>query len=56
MQMKNRINKPESRHKSSTLKSASGAGFTFEDKAVALLFCEMLTGKSSLGAESGNHS
>src|SRR5258708_6776155 len=32
-----------------TLKSASGSGFSFEDKVAALLFAEMLAGKSSLG-------
>lgn len=31
------------------LKSASGAGFTFEDKVAAVLFCEMLAGKLALG-------
>ena len=35
------------------LKSASGSGFSFEDKVAALLFCEMLAGKSSLGSELG---
>lgn len=35
------------------LKSASGAGFTFEDKVAALLFCEMLAGKLSLGTGLG---
>jgi len=39
--------------KTPQLKSASGAGFTFEDKVTALLFCEMLTGKPSLGADWG---
>ena len=34
-----------------TLKSASGYGFSFEDKVAALLFAEMLAGKSSLGTE-----
>lgn len=34
-----------------TLKSASGSGFSFEDKVAAFLFCEMLAGKSSLGTE-----
>ena len=34
-----------------TLKEASGSGFTFEDKVTALLYCEMLAGKSSLGIE-----
>jgi hypothetical protein len=34
-----------------TLKSASGSGFSFEDKVTALLCCEMLAGKSSLGTE-----
>jgi len=32
-----------------SLKSASGAGFTFEDKVAAVLLCEMLTGVLSLG-------
>src|ERR1700678_1080741 len=35
------------------LKSASGGGYTFEDKVAALLFCEMLMGRSSLGAGFG---
>ena len=35
------------------LKSASGSGFSFEDKVAAQLFCEMLLGKSSLGAKWG---
>jgi len=35
------------------LKSASGSGFSFEDKVTAQLFCEMLLGKSSLGAKWG---
>jgi len=35
------------------LKAASGAGFTFEDKVAATLFCEMLAGKLSLGAGFG---
>jgi hypothetical protein len=35
------------------LKSASGAGFTFEDKVAAILFCEMLAGKLSLGTGLG---
>lgn len=35
------------------LKSASGAGFTFEDRVAAILFCEMLAGKLSLGAGLG---
>src|SRR4051812_46117911 len=33
-----------------TLKSASGSGFSYEDKVAALLFAEMLAGKSSVGA------
>lgn len=36
-----------------SLKSASGSGFSFEDKVAALLFCEILAAKSSLGAEWG---
>jgi hypothetical protein len=36
-----------------SLKSASGAGFSFEDKAAALLLCEMLTGQLSLGERFG---
>ena len=36
-----------------SLKSASGAGFTFEDKATATLLCEMLMGFHSLGAAFG---
>jgi hypothetical protein len=39
--------------KAPTLKSASGAGFTFEDKVAALLVCEMLTGRRSLVADWG---
>ena len=35
------------------LKSASGVGFSFEDKVAAFLCCEMLSGKSSLGAKWG---
>ena len=35
------------------LKSASGSGFSFEDKVTALLFGEMLAGKSSLGPNWG---
>src|ERR671923_722131 len=35
------------------LKSASGSGFSFEDKVAALLFCEMLSGRSSLGGNWG---
>ena len=35
------------------LKSASGAGFSFEDKVAALLFCEMLAGRPSLGRDWG---
>lgn len=33
-----------------SLKSASGAGFTFEDKVAAFLLCEMLAGRGSLGS------
>jgi hypothetical protein len=51
--MKNRIKKCRSGTKVPALKSASGAGFTFEDKVAALLFCEMLTGKPSLVADWG---
>jgi hypothetical protein len=36
-----------------SLKSASGAGFSFEDKVAAYLFCEMLAGQSSLGPSWG---
>lgn len=36
-----------------SLKSASGAGFSFEDKIAALLFCEMMTGTGSLGDRFG---
>jgi hypothetical protein len=36
-----------------SLKSASGAGFSFEDKTAALLLCEMLTGQLSLGERFG---
>ncbi len=42
----------ENQHTAS-LKSASGAGFTFEDKASAVLLCEMLAGVHSLGAKFG---
>jgi hypothetical protein len=51
--MKNRIKNRRRSTKVPTLKSASGAGFTFEDKVAALFFCEMLTGKPSLGADLG---
>jgi|CZKV01.1.fsa_nt_gi energy-coupling factor transporter ATP-binding protein EcfA2 len=51
--MKNRIKNRRSSTKVPALKSASGAGFTFEDKVAALLFCEMLKGKPSLGADWG---
>jgi len=34
-----------------SLKSASVAGISFEDKVAAFLFCEILSGKSSLGKE-----
>lgn len=40
-------------NKHPSLKSASGAGFTFEDKAAAVLLCEMLTAVHSLGTEFG---
>jgi hypothetical protein len=36
-----------------SLKSASGAGFSFEDNVAALILCEMLTGHHSLGNELG---
>jgi hypothetical protein len=36
-----------------SLKSASGAGFTFEDKVAAFLLCEMLAGRGSLGNRFG---
>jgi hypothetical protein len=36
-----------------SLKSASGAGFSFEDKTAALLLCEMLAGQLSLGERFG---
>jgi hypothetical protein len=39
--------------KPTNLKSASGAGFSFEDKVAALLFCEMLVGRSSLVSDCG---
>lgn len=38
---------------SPSLKSASGGGFSFEDKVAALLFCEMLLAKKSVGKEYG---
>jgi hypothetical protein len=44
---------PKKKTKQPSLKSASGAGFTFEDKAAAMLLSEMLTGVHSLGAEFG---
>lgn len=44
---------PKKEEKTLSLKSASGAGFTFEDKAAALLLCEMLAGIHSLGAAFG---
>ena len=52
-QTKNQPAKSRKGAKAPSLKSASGAGFTFEDKVAALLFCEMLTGKPSLGADWG---
>jgi len=39
--------------KQPSLKSASGAGFTFEDKVAAVFLCEMLTGVHSLGTALG---
>ena len=36
-----------------SLKSTSGAGFLFEDKATAMLLCEMLSGVSSFGPDFG---
>lgn len=46
--------KPSGRSKAQfNLKAASGAGFSFEDKITAFLFCEMLAGKSSLGGKWG---
>jgi hypothetical protein len=36
-----------------SLKSASGAGFTFEDKVTAYLLCEMLIGRGSLDTRFG---
>lgn len=36
-----------------SLKSTSGAGFTFEDKVAAMLLCEMLMGVHSLGTAFG---
>lgn len=44
---------PKKNTKPPSLKSASGAGFTFEDKAAAVLLCEMLTAVHSLGREFG---
>lgn len=44
--MKKRDNPPN-------LKSASGSGFSFEDKVTALLFGGMLAGQSSLGLNWG---
>src|ERR1041385_4954971 len=40
-------------NKQPSLKSASGAGFTFEDKTAAVLLCEMLANMRSLGATLG---
>ena len=40
-------------NKQPSLKSASGAGFTYEDKTAALLLCEMLAGVRSLGITLG---
>ena len=45
--------KNKKRNIAPNLKSASGSGFSFEDKVAALLFCEMLAGKSSLGDDCG---
>src|ERR1043166_1612388 len=36
-----------------SLKSASGGGFSFEDEVVAMLLCEMLISKHSIGSEWG---
>ena len=36
-----------------SLKSASGAGFTYEDKVAGLMLCEMLLGRQSLGRRFG---
>ena len=44
---------PSEKRATPSLKSASGAGFTFEDKTAALLLCEMLTAQRSLGEEYG---
>jgi hypothetical protein len=44
---------PEKNTNPPSLKSASGAGFAFEDKAAAVLLCEMLTAVHSLGTEFG---
>lgn len=43
----------EQGNKRPSLKSASGAGFTFEDKVAAVLLSEMLVGIRSLGKECG---
>src|SRR5438477_12301729 len=37
--------------KTGTLKSASGAGFSFEDKVASALMAEMLAGQRSLGRQ-----
>ena len=42
----------ENQHTAS-LKSTSGAGFSFEDKVAAVLLCEMLAGVHSLGTKFG---
>lgn len=52
-QLKNRRTKLKKASNTPHLKAASGAGFTFEDKVAALFFCEMLTGKPSLGTDLG---
>lgn len=53
--MRKKQSNSESKKGTSTpnLKSASGSGFSFEDKVAALLFCEMLAGRSSLGGDWG---
>ncbi len=42
-----------SKKKTASLKSASGAGFSFEDKVAAALMVEMLAGRHFLGSEYG---
>jgi len=42
-----------SKKKTPSLKSASGAGFSFEDQVAASLMCEMLAGQGSLGKDYG---